>query len=491
MLISRICENLCSKKCNKILALTLMLFVLSGCASQKATLDAPELPAKHWLDESPGVPVEYKAKLEAAVPNLYSADKVFAFEDCVYLAIQQSPLLVNSAVELEIQKLQLTDAVWDYLPEPRVSLLVSNNITSYNMGGSNLPSGYGQTNLEVQFFAAFPNPIKTYFNHQSQKALVNLAISTHRKAIAEAIFDIATIYQRLEAKRKILEIQKELLPLNKKLTAYWQQLEAVDGSQGVALNLAIQNEREGELQVERTEIETLMLRTDLKVMTGVEIQHKLNIDTSNADSIFQDFDGDKLHWEDRWTTQDDEYLIRAQVALKDFGIMVAWAEYIPDMTLQVNNNPPSGQYHPPDGIEDTFIHLNFDFPLIDWGRRYRGVQTARMEKALAFQEQIQARTEYSNAWIEAQQEYALAKTSLKIAQTNLDVAQMKAKEAEINFNEGTGLYPKVAETQEELLKARADFVQSELDYDLARLSWMNVAGVLSERYIGKPAKEIF
>ncbi len=490
MLIYRFCENGCLKL-KQLTLLALMLMVLVGCASHKATQQAPELPAKHWLDEAPGVPVEYKAKLDAAVPNLYNPDKVFKFDDCVYLTIQQSPLLVNSAVELEIQKLQLTDAIWGYLPEPRMSVGVSNNITAYNMGGDNLPSDYGQTKFDVSFYAAFPNPINAYFNHQSQTAMVNLAIATHRKAIAETIYDVATIYQKLEAKNRIVEVQKELLPLTKKLTAYWQQLESVDGRQGVPLNLAVQKEREAELQLERIEIENLMLRTKLKIVAGVELQQKLNIETSDAESMFQGFDGQSLHWEDRWVVQEDEFLMRAQVELSDFGILLAWAKYIPDMSLQVNNYPPSGQYQPPDGVEDTFVHLTFDFPLIDWGKRYRGVQTARMQKALAFQELNHARTEYSNDWIEAQQEFDLAKTSLKIAQTSLDVANMKAKEAEINFSEGIAAYPAVANTQESLIEARINYIQHELDFNLAKLKWMNLAGVLTERYIGTPAKEVF
>lgn len=83
-------------------------------------------PAKHWLEDVPGVPVENKGKLDAVIPNLYDPAKKFSFEDCVFLTIQQSPLLVNSAVELEIKRLALTDAVWKYLPEPRMTVEVGN-----------------------------------------------------------------------------------------------------------------------------------------------------------------------------------------------------------------------------------------------------------------------------------------------------------------------------------------------------------------------------
>ncbi len=471
------------------LAITLFISLAVGCASQKATLSAPELPASHWLEEVPGMPVEHAEKLQAAVPNLYDSSKFFTFDDCVYLTIQQSPLLVNSAVDLEIKKLNLTSAVWQYLPEPNVGLLVSNNITAYNTNRDDTPSDYGQTKFRVSFNAAFPNPISTYFNHQAQRILVNLAVTTHRKAIGETIYDIAVIYQKLEAQRKIIEAQKEFLPLTKKLSAYWRQLETVDGRQGVSLNLSLQREREAELKVERTNIENLMLRTKLKTLAGVEIQQKLNLDTKDADNILKNFDGNKLYWEDRWAVTEDELLIRTQVKLRDFGIMLAWAEYVPDMSIAINNSPPSGQYQPVDGSEDTFVHLNFSFPLIDWGRRYRGVQTARMLKAVAFQEQSRLRSEYQNAWIEAQQNVSLAETGLKIAETNLEVAQMEAKEASINFAEGINVYPQLATKNEALINAKINFINAELDYKLANLAWMNVAGVLKENYIGKPAKE--
>lgn len=140
------------------LALIFLAFFFSACASNKAGLKSPELPAKHWLEEAPGVPVENKAKLEAAVPNLYDPGKSFSFEDCVFLTIQQSPLLVNSAVDLEIKRLALTDAIWKYLPEPRMSLQVSNNLTTYNTDSKDIPGDYGRAKLRVGFYAGFPNP---------------------------------------------------------------------------------------------------------------------------------------------------------------------------------------------------------------------------------------------------------------------------------------------------------------------------------------------
>ncbi len=474
-----------------IICLFMMIAFLGGCASQKAGMSAPELPARHWLESAPGVPVEHKAKLEASMPNLYNSDKAFSFDDSVYLAIQQSPLLANSAVSIEMSKLKLVDAVWQYLPEPTISLDISNNITALNTGLEDLPADYAKTKMRVAFNMSFPNPVSTYFNHKSKAMMIDIALSTHRKAIAEAILNIAGMYQQLEAKRKTIALQEQLLPIAKKLIEYWQQLEAVEGKQGASLNIAIQQERERQLELERNKIEDLMLRTKLKSIVGVELEHKFNVDTTDAKNILQGFDGEQLHWEEHWNRSEDALLLRGQIALMDLGIMLAWAEYIPDIAIRVDNNPPAGQYQPVDGQEDTFVHLNLQFPLIDWGRRYRGVQTARMEKAQAFQEQAQARTEFSHEWIEGQQMVKLAENSLKIAQNNLKVSEMLLKEKEISFNDGVVVYPELASAQADLIAARISLIMVELDYDMARIKWMDVAGLLSERFLGLPASEEF
>lgn len=471
------------------LLLFLSLF-FTACASNKAGLKSPELPARHWLDEAPGVPVENKAKLEAAVPNLYEPGKIFNFEDCVFLTIQQSPLLVNSAVELEIKRVALTDAVWKYLPEPRMTMQVSNNLTRYNMDNRDTPGDYGRAKFQIGFYAAFPNPVATYFEHQVQKAMVNLAISTHRKAVGEAIYKIAQAYLQLQAQQSIVQAQKELLPLGKELISYWQQVESVEGRQGVSLNLAIQHQRELELMLEQTTMREIMQRTQLKILAGVEPQQRLNVDVKSADDILDGFNGHKLKWDERWPATEDDLLLRGQVKLADYNIMVAWAQYVPDMTIQINNYPPAGQYQPVSGSEDTFVHLTFDFPLLDWGRRYRSVQTARMKKAQAFHEMARKRTDYSNTWLQSEQRVALAETQFKLAKTRFDTSEMQYKEAHIAFNEGIEQLPVVAERQEAMVQARISYIEAELEYNLAKLQWMYVANVLQERFLGLPAKEV-
>jgi outer membrane protein TolC len=400
------------------------------------------------------------------------------------------PLAVNSAVNLEIKRVELTSALWQYLPEPRMSIRVSNNLTQYNNNVRDTPGDYGRPKLDIGFQAAFPNPVATYFQHQARKIMVNLAIAMHRKAIGEAIHKIAQAYLLLRAKEKISTAQKELLPLGKDLVTYWQQVESVEGRQGTLLNRAKQHERELELMAEQTSMQETIQRTQLKILAGVEPAQRLQASTKNADGMLAGFDGSKLAWDERWPLLEDEYLLRGQVKLADYNILVAWAQYMPDMSLQYDKDPPSGQYQPSSGTEDHFLHFNLNFPLIDWGRRYRGVQTARMSKAQAFHEMSRRRTDYSNEWLQAEQKVTLAVTQFKLAQTRYDTAEMQHKEAKISFVAGTEQLPAVADCHEAMVRARIAMTEAELELQLAKLNWMYLAGLLQERFLGLPPKEL-
>ena len=466
------------------LAMAGLLMGGSGCASNKADRSAPELPARHWLDDAPGIPIENKAKYDAAVPDLYKPNKKFGYEDCVYLTIQQSPALVD----IEIKRVAQTSAAWKYLPEPHMTLTVSQNLTMKNMDTRDTEGEYGKTQIEVGFYAPFPNPVATYFEHKAQGMMTGIAIATHRKAVGEAIYKIAEAYLSLQAKQYSLAAQKSLIPVARELTDYWRQMESVAGSQGANLSMSQQHVRENELAVEKATMEETLQRTQLKMLAGVEASQKFEVDASHAyQDILKGFDGKNLSWENRWNETEDNLILRTQIQLADFNIMLQWAQYVPNMSFSVNMNPPRGQSQPANGSPDEFLHFTFDFPLIDWGRRYRDVQTARMGKAQAFHSLAQKRSEYQNKWLEAEQNVNLALTNLKLAQNRYKTAQMQYDEARISFENGMTQLPEVANRQEAMVQQQINYINTELEYRLAELKWMYVAGLLQEHFLGLPS----
>jgi len=472
------------------LACTLIIsaFLASACSSQKVTQASPELPPKYWIAES--LDADSIAKPKTEIPSLYNSTKVFSFTDCVYLTIQQSPLLVNSAIEIDSSKLKLIDAVWQYVPEPKMRIGISPNLTQRNHDSELKPHNYGDVDFEVGFYATLNNPVMSYYNHNIQEISVDIAIAAHRQVIGETIRKIAAMYLEVEAQYKIEQAHKKIIDIRKNTTAYWNKLEAIDGQQGTKLEIAIQSEHEAQLIHKKSLMITNILKTDLKVIAGVNTQNPFEINASKSENIVADFDGYALNWEDRWDYSERSLILKKQVKLHDYNITISWAQYIPDMRIALDQSPPAGQYTPSDGKDDLFAHIYLDFPLIDWGRRYRGVQSARTSKAAAFNKQIRERTNYSTQWVQIEQRYSLDKTSEEIARTALNIEKLKNKEVQILFNNGNVQLPELMQSEYALAMAEINHINKELEVNRIKLDWMLHSSSLQEPFIGQAQKEI-
>lgn len=468
-------------------------FILSACASSKATQKSPELPPRHWLGESPGVPIraEQDKATQSTVPlTLYSPDKTYNFEDCVYLAIQQSPLLVKSSIQLEMSRLDEKDAAWRYLPELHMNLTTAVNLTQYNTGNTNNYGDYGKTIFRASFYAPFPDPLSTYFTNKAQQAMTNIAVLGHRKAIGMAIMEIADGYLQLQAQKRIRAELSKLPAVSRESTTYWKAMNAGVGGHTLDIEVSQQNEKQVVLQQDKSNHIETMMRTKLKTLLGLSAEQRLTTDTDDNNTIFQDFDGNALNWEDRWNVSAEYLSQRMALKLQDYNIMLAWAKYMPTISLRVDNNPPAGQAQPYGGREDTFLHLNFDFTLLDWGSRYRGVQKARMEKAIAFQAIAEKRTNYINLWEQCRQASAMARTNLELAKSSLRSAELQQEKAEIEYKGGTLPLPELTARRETVIRARVSVIEAELEGYQARLKWLQLAGMLEERFMDQPERSL-
>ena len=81
----------------------------------------------------------------------------------------------------------------------------------------------------------------------------------------------------------------------------------------------------------------------------------------------------------------------------------------------------------------------------------------------------------------------LALTNLKLAQNRYKTAQMQYDEARISFENGMTQLPEVANRQEAMVQQQINYINTELEYRLAELKWMYVAGLLQEHFLGLPS----
>lgn len=461
-----------------ITAILVLMCLLGGCGGQ-TPLPLPELPRKDWLDEK-----DKQVPAGAASP-IYADDKVLSFADLVYLAIQQSPTLAKSAINLEIQQIALKDARWKALPEMHLLAIVSSNLTQYNR---DVPKqkDYGKTKYQISYSGFFNNPVATYFDVKAQNELMSIAIATHKEVIGKCINQIAALLIQIQAKQKSVAVFEGRLETARKTQKYTQTSEQFKTEIWANSDMREDAAREAELQLDTAKMELTVLRSRLKTLVGIDRNHQLLIDVESVIKEIVAFNPDILSWQQCWEESTERYLLAQQVRLQDAGIMLAWAQYVPNVSFVVNESPPNGQAQSRDAETDQFLHVTLNFPILDWGRRYRGTEQARARKRQSQLDEITRRQEYRQRWFTVEEQLTLSRSRLKQREHTEQSALKRLRAVEILYGKGTVALPELSRAQQGLQDAQLGAINARADVMQTILDWMQLSQILQDKFLDSP-----
>lgn len=456
---------------------------LGGCSGQ-APLLFPELPRKDWLGEEKSAPVQ---KVDA----IYSPDKRLTFTDLVYLAIQQSPVLERSSVNMDIQQIALTSARWKALPEVHLIAVISNNLTQYNQGklNKNAQKDYGKTKYQISYTGVFNNPVATYFDVQAQKELMSIAIATHKNVIGKCINQIADLLVQIRAKEAVIASLKDSLEIARRSKGYADASSAYKADIWNGPDAQDDIVRDRLLQVDTAHMELTILRNQLKLLVGVDRNQQLLLDTNSVVPAINSFVLEQLSWEDCWEKSTDRYLLAQQVRLHDAGIMLAWAQYVPNISFVVNESPPNGQAQPANAETDQFLHVSLNFPLLDWGLRYRNAEQSRAKKRQSRLDEIIKRREYQQRWFMAEDQLKLSRARLRQCEHALGSAEKRLKAVQISFDHGGSSMPELSRAQQAVQDARMARVNAEAAVLKNQLGWLDLSQSMQNSFLENASGE--
>lgn len=454
-----------------LMALTALVSACSGQVPQPL----PDLPRKDWLTEDKQAPA-------LAADRIYAADKKLTFRELVYLAVQQSPALARSAINLDIQQISLTSARWKALPEVHLLAVVTSNLTQYNR---NLPNqgDYGGTKYQISYAGYFNNPVATYFDVQAQKELMCIAIATHKQVMGKCITQIASLLVQIQAKQESLNALEQSLDIAKKQKDYaitsGQYKTEIWSGPDIREDIV----RDMVLQVDTARMELTALRNQLKTLVGLDRNQQLHVDTASAVKDIQGFDPATLSWEQCWEESTERYLLAQQVRLHDAGIMLAWAQYVPDISFAVNESPPNGQAQSADAQTDQFLHVTLGFPLLDWGRRYRDAQQARARKRQSRLDEIIRRQEYQQRWFTAEEQFSLGRARLRQREHAEQSAAKRLQAITISYEKGGLTLLELARAQQAVQEARMARINAQAAVMQSVLAWMDLTQTLQNQFL--------
>ena len=162
------------------------------------------------------------------------------FNECVRVALAQSPLLTKSSIEIESKRLDVGDAYSQYIPTIVMSTTFYLRLPEYENTASSSaytsmfqnPSSNPSTNLsnaitaansiyagdsanrnrkkyDLSFSTGSWNPLLTAFDVQAKKELVNIAVLSHLKVIDGGLKRLGATYLQIGMVETMIAMAKE------------------------------------------------------------------------------------------------------------------------------------------------------------------------------------------------------------------------------------------------------------------------------------------
>ena len=466
-----------------LVALVYVAILLQGCGRAYVTESLPSLPPRTWDNNESSEQPKVNSVQWDTLPS--------SFLDCVYYAMQNSPALNASAIQIEARKIAHTDTEWKFLPEVHLQYTISNNLTRYNQGKNEAVKGkdYGNTAYQLRYTAFFNNPVQTWFELGASEKMTELALLTHQKAVSNCIQSIAELFVLIDGKEREIKLKEcninEFSNLTNKASIESKYTESGELSKELAADKAAWNV----LDLEHAKNERVVLLGRLKSLLGIPPLLKTEIDAASVYPFINRFQGKNLNWQAQWETTREFRMQKLQIMLERYGIFLAWAKYAPTMSFTINENPPNGQAQSVQAKTDQFLHFTFDFPLIDWGRKYREAEIARLRVLEQLRNQQTKRLNYEREWMECEQEDNLAAlNSLKAKQSEL-IAQKQLQVAMIRYRTSSAGYSTIADAKAELLQQRIGCINAERRSTLSKLRWMSLASVMDSMFVKENSSE--
>jgi outer membrane protein TolC len=444
------------------------------------------------------------------------------FDECVRVALAQSPLLTKSAVEIESKRLDVGDAYSGYIPTFVLSTTFYLNLPKYKYTGystamstyeSNITNN-AQTNAQnlsslmssaraadpnrdrpkydLNFSTGTWNPILTAFEVSARKELVNVAVLSHLKVIDQGIKRLAATFLKLGMVDAQAKLAKEKEDLAAKNLEYAKTRAGL--GQGALLEVRI---AEGKVSLAKAESEKMrtsraVLLDDLKFVMGVPFIQKVDLDIANyQEQVLGGFNPADVSDEKLRRHSFSLRIAQYERSLQNKSIYLAYVHFLPTFSVgftSVSTLNSSSYDSSNSKIPFMYPNLQLNLPL-DWWTKARDV--SRQYKKLAQKDVEIHKTEFE---VMSEYQQALAKlraadSDFKLSEAKADVLKLKVQQAQLLFESGQAEYDAIVTAMESFLEGKGNVLQRLQDRNEAMLDLRSMSGDFQERYINATVME--
>jgi hypothetical protein len=457
-----------------ILASLLLLLCSSGCARKIAGNDRLGPP---WNTHAQEITEDQAEDGNAALP-IPSEDKVLSFDDCLLIAAQHAPDMIESLIGLELRQIASESAYSKRFPSFNAFFRVIANTTRQHKQYDDAAFRFGLT------VAGF-EPVLSYFTHEASLLMEKIALLTHTIAIEKKAQEIGKAVLSLQNKEKLLILQKKRLEQAQYFIAY-QQARGDESRDPMESAKAVHEEKRITADIDKTEASIDSLLLAVKVQIGLEPERTLHIDPAGLNVLLASARvsaaAANISWEEVWRRSPEAEIFKLALKLHDYDILASWAGYLPGIAWDVYTANPKSTYATYTGDEDVFLGINFTIPLLDWGERGRAVQSSRLEKLRESKRVEAARIGFAASLRAALQDYKAAAADCDAKRNRVAAVALNERRAALQYKNGQTDFSAVENIRKNLYDEEVALLERERQVALGEFAVWSAAGNFRQLY---------
>ncbi len=395
------------------------------------------------------------------------------FKACTELALRQSPYLTQSALEIDVRRLDESDSRWSFVPYLYVKSRYALNWASEN--DSNL------RNWSISFATGSYDPLKSYFSLKARELITEVAILGHLNVIFNGIYDLAQKFLELEALHKAAAYGDKFVATAHEKLAFVEKRHNMGSASLLDVQVAAQQMAVARAERERlTDAHRLVLQ-EMRFFLGIKAGDKLDVDFEDARrQVLGGFDIKSAKLEQARANSIELKIQEVRKALQEWNITLAYAKYIPTLSFSVST-PDIAQSNL-DG-RDYYASINASMPLWEGMNRYRNI--VRQKKIM---KQIEADKEMKEGnlsikWRTARSKLLNAEIDLKLAGSSEKLARLKEKQSKIRFNSNGRLLSTLLDSRMALIQEQKKVLSKTQNYVEALLAVRHLSGDLFNSHV--------
>jgi hypothetical protein len=395
------------------------------------------------------------------------------FETCVRLALQQSPYLTKSSVEIDIKRLDENDSRYSMFP-PGMTF------RSYYYVDRPRQVGLSPKPYSLSFNMDPYNPFGSYFTLQAQKMVTQMAIFAHLKIISEGLERVGKLFLNLGVMKRMIHFQGDLINLSRENLIYAENRQSIGTGTSLEVRVATQELEFAKSEKERLELHQKRTLSSLKAFMGLQPDQQVDFDLRDTRrQVLGAFDPAAATLEQAKARSYELKMLEMKKEMQGYHITLAKTKVLPNFLFTTQTPDPLSVTN----ARGFYVGLGLEVPVWDGLKRIRDVSRQKAVLKQFGAEKDLKDLDLTDKWNALQEDLKVSSAALKATQAQEELTRLKERQGEIRYHSGSETLPTWLDTRKASLEAQKNAATRSLENDIMILGLRQLSGDLGYTYV--------